>query len=484
MSTEAGLPDKPRLKRSGRAPRTGILHLGPGAFFRAFNAVYTDEAMATAGGDWGITAVSLRSPTVRDQLAPQDCVYTSVARSPDGDRPKIVGAINRVLVAPEAQEAVIAAMADPAVRIVSMTITEKGYCHEPATGRLNADHPDITHDLAHPATPRSAAGFIVAALKRRRANGSPPFTVLSCDNLPSNGRLAQSVVLEFAERVDPKLADWISAQVPFPATMVDRITPATTEGDITRLAEEAGYCDRACVVHEPFRQWVIEDRFAAGRPAWEEAGAQFVDDVEAHELMKLRCLNGTHSALAYLGYLAGFETIADTVADGDFSRYCENLWTAEIVPTIPTPQGENLHVYCATLMQRYRNPAIQHRTWQIAMDGSQKLPQRILGTIRDNLEADRVPTGLCLAVAGWMRYVGGVDENGSSIDVQDPLADRLRAASDSATDPEGKVAALLAIEEVFDPALAADPHFREAVVRAYSALAERGSAASVREAAK
>lgn len=469
------MPD--RLERTGEAPEIGIVHLGPGAFFRAFNAVYTDEVRGDA--PWGICAVSLKSPTARDQLMPQDGVFTAVELGPDGEARRVIGSIAEVLVAPEDPEAVVDAMADPAVKVVSLTITEKGYGHNPSTGALDPALPDIAHDLDQPGTPQSAVGFICAALDRRRTEGHEPFTVLSCDNLPSNGALAKGVVLDFARRVSPELADWIGAKVPFPATMVDRITPATTEADVARLAEAEGYDDPGMVVHEPFRQWVIEDRFASGRPDWDKAGAQFVESVEAHELMKLRCLNGTHSTLAYLGYLAGHETISDAVADPVFAAMCERLWAKEILPTVPQPEGEDLPAYAAALLERYRNPAIRHRTWQIAMDGSQKLPQRLLGTIRDNLQAGRVPRGLCLAVAGWMRYAGGVDEKGAPIDVRDPLAARLRSASEGADTPEGKVAALLDVRDVFDAGLSGNAVFREAVTAAYVSLAEIGARATV-----
>jgi len=370
-------------------------------------------------------------------------------------------------------------MAAPDVRIVSLTITEKGYCHEPATGMLKADHPDIQHDLSNITSPKSAPGMIVSALQARHAAALPPFTVLSCDNLPSNGQVVRGVILDFARSLDPDLAQWIEAEVPFPSTMVDRITPATTQADITHLAELTGYHDPGLVVHEPFGQWVIEDAFAAGRPAWEQVGVQMVRSVDAHETMKLRCLNGTHSALAYLGYLAGYETIADTVGQAPFAAFCQSLWTNEIVPTVPQPEGEDLPKYCDALLARYRNTAIRHRTWQIAMDGSQKLPQRLLDTIRDNLAEGRVPQGLCLAVAAWMRYVGGVDETGAMIDVRDPLAVDLKAASDGAATSKDKVAALLAIQEVFGTDLVEDVRFRETVERAYLQLMREGAQRAV-----
>ncbi|OAN76446.1 mannitol dehydrogenase [Jannaschia sp. EhC01] len=462
----------PRLTRTGNAPAPGIVHFGPGAFFRAHLAPYTDEALQAAGGDWGIVAVSLKSPTARDQLAPQGGVYTSVALAADGMAPKVISAITDVLVAPEDPDAIIDVLADPAIRIVSLTITEKGYGYDPATGGLDPAHPDIAHDLSNPNFPTSAIGLIVAGLEVRRQSNTPPFAVLSCDNLLSNGALTRAATLNFARRVSPNIADWIAAEVSFPSTMVDRITPATTDANRAALVDLTGTMDSAAVFHEPFRQWVIEGDFPTGRPAWEAAGAQLVRNVEAHELMKLRCLNGTHSTLAYLGYLAGYETIADTVANPDFARFCEVLWREEITPAVPKPEGEDLSAYCATLMRRYRDPAIWHRTWQIAMDGSQKLPQRLLGTVADTLAMGRVPHGLCLAVAGWMRYVGAVDEDGQPIDVRDPMAERLQTA--------GTVEALLAIREIFPENLAVQSGFRDSVRAAYHALERDGARATVR----
>lgn len=468
----------PRLDRKPPAFRAGQIHLGPGAFFKAFNAIYTADAIAAAGGDWGIIAVSLRSTSARDQLKPQGCAYTSVELG-TGTAPRVVQVITDVLVAPEDPQAVLTAMADPAIKVVSLTITEKGYCMTPSTGRLMAEHPDVSHDLEHPEAPRSAIGFLVRALNLRRQAGAEPFTVLSCDNLPSNGAVTRQVTLDFARLLDSELASWIETHVRFPSIMVDRITPATTPQDIADLAASQGYHDPACVLHEGFRQWVIEDAFVTDRPSWELAGAQFVQSVDTHELMKLRCLNGTHSTLAYLGYLAGYETIAETVADPNFAELCKLLWRDEITPTVPQPEGEDLPAYCNALLVRYRNSAIRHRTWQIAMDGSQKVRQRLLGTIQDNLARGHTPTGLCIAVAGWLRYVGGVDENGAAIDVRDPMADQLRATSDRAADPQGKVEALLAIEEVFTPSLTQDPAFRSTVSAAYCALLTRGAKAVV-----
>jgi len=470
----------PRLIRSLTPPVAGIVHFGPGAFFRAFIGPYSDDAMRAAGGDWGIIAVSLKSPAARDALVPQRCLYTALERGPDGDVPRQVEAINDVLVAPEDPGAVLDVMTRPEIRIISLTVTEKGYCHNPRTGNLQTRHPDIAHDIITSDAPRTALGFIVLALARRREAGIPPFTVLCCDNLPSNGAMLRNFVTALASHRDAagtsdRLADWIADYVAFPSTMVDRITPATTAADLEDFASISGHHDAALVIHEPFRQWVIEDDFPQGRPAWHLAGAQMVADVERHELMKLRCLNGTHSALAYLGYLAGHETIADAVADPIFASFCERLWHDEILPTVPQPEGEDLPAYCAALLARYRNPAIRHRTWQIAMDGSQKLPQRILGTLRDNLAAGRMPKGLCLVIAGWMRYVAGIDEAGQPIDVRDPMADHLKQAANSA-DP---VTALLSIEAIFGSDLAGNENVVATIRSAYRRLSDDGAARAV-----
>ena len=443
-----------RLTQSA-APRpgVGIVHLGLGAFYRAFVAVYVAEAMSASGGDWGIVGVSLKTPKTRDALAPQNWAYTSVTLAENDESTKVIDVLENVLVAPENPAAVLKAMADPGVRIVSLTVTEKGYCHNPATRALTVDHPDIAHDLQQE-MPRSAPGFLVRALARRRAAGVPPFTVLSCDNLPENGALVRQIVLDLAHLIDPSLAQWIDENGQFPATMVDRITPATTSADIARVTAVTGLYDSAPVLHEPFRQWVIEDNFVRDmRPDFNAVGVEMVKDVSRFEQMKLRMLNGSHSALAYLGYLAGHETISDTVTDSAFAAYVRQLW-AEIMPVVRAPQGFDLQVYAQALTERYANPKIRHRTWQIAMDGSQKLPQRLLGSLEANIATGKPVPGLSLAVAAWMYYVGGIDQTGQPIDVKDPMAEKLRAISDASTTPADKVAALLSLSEIFPAELA------------------------------
>jgi fructuronate reductase len=479
-ATLADLPSgiaRPRYDRS--AVTTGIVHLGVGAFHRAHQAVYTDDVLAR-DPSWGIVAASLRSPDTYDALEPQDGLYTVSVRSREGESLRVIGAIRQVIVAPRAVDDLLDVLADPQTRIVTMTVTEKGYCHDPATGALNEKHPDVVHDLAYPREPKSAPGFLIEALRRRRAAGVPPFTVLTCDNLPSNGRTVKRVLTRFAELVDPGLGRFVADEVSCPSTMVDRIVPATSDDDRERIAGELGATDAWPVVTEPFTQWVIEDRFPQGRPAWEDAGAEFVADVEPYEHMKLRLLNGSHSTLAYLGYLSGYETVADTMADPAFVRLVEGLMDEEVTPTLHMPPGADLTSYKCALVERFKNPALRHRTWQIAMDGSQKLPQRLLGTVRDRLRDGASINRLALGVAAWMRYVTGTDENGAPIEVRDPMAARLREIADRAGDSAERLAGeLFGVREIFGDDLPGDVRFTGAVTAALAQLFAKGARKTV-----
>jgi fructuronate reductase len=468
----------PRLHREGTAPETGIVHLGLGAFFRSHGAIVVEEVMDASEQAWGIMGVSLQSPSTRDRLAPQGNLYTAVEMGSSTQEVRIVKVLSGVMFAPEDPESLVARLADPAVKIVSLTVTEKGYCHVPSTGELDLLHPDIQHDIKN-IIPRSALGYLVRALMARRTAGYRPFTVLSCDNLPDNGRLVRNVVIGLANEIDPSLAQWIAAEGRFPSTMVDRIVPSTTPQDIEKLSKDTGLRDEAPVFHEPFLQWVIEDDFVDGqRPRFEDvAGVQMVKEVAPFEHMKIRMLNGTHSSLAYLGYLAGYETIAETVNDPVFRAYVRKLWEQEIIPTLIAPEGVDLQSYANDLLDRYSNPSIRHRTWQIAMDGSQKLPQRILGTIADNLKSGRSSDLLILAVAAWMRYVGGVDERGNPIEVKDPMALKLRALSDAETLPSKKVANLLSVDQIFSRDLA--DQLQKKVTAAYAELVQHGARAKL-----
>jgi fructuronate reductase len=470
--------ERPAYDRA-RLP-VGIVHLGLGAFHRAHQAVYTEDALARNFGPFGICGVSLRSAAVRDRLAPQGGLYTVVSRDAGAERLRVIGCLRELLVGPEDPPAVVRRIADPEVAIVSLTVTEKGYCHDPATGTLDAGHPDIRHDLEEPERPRSAIGALVAGLDWRRRQGRPPPTVLCCDNLPHNGRTLRGVALAFASLRDEALARWLEAAVAFPCTMVDRIVPATTEEDVAAVEARLGLRDEAPVVTEPFSQWVIEDRFTGPRPAWERGGAELVADVAPYEEMKLRLLNGSHSALAYLGWLAGFEHVFEVMAAPEFVTFVSRMMALEVAPTLSVPV--DLAVYQARLLERFANPAIRHRTAQIAMDGSQKLPQRLLGPIRDQLRRGGPIRHLALAVAGWMRYAAGRDEQGREIAVADPLADRLRAIGARAGgDPDGLVEGFLAIREVFGDNLPCEPRFVGEVTSGLRSLIERGARATVAE---
>lgn len=471
--TLAGAADKgvlcPRYDRCALQP--GIVHLGLGAFHRAHQAAYTDSI--AAGGDlrWGVVGVSLRSPETRDALAPQDHLYTVAVRDAHGEQLRVIGALVDSLVAPENPQAVLAAMADPRCHIVSLTVTEKGYCHDPATVTLNAQHPDIVHDLAHPEAPRSAIGFIVRALAMRRAAGGNAFTVQSCDNLPSNGDTTRGLVLAFAQEFDPSLARWIAEYAAFPNSMVDRIVPKTTDEDRAHVAQCLGVEDAWPVMTERFTQWVIEDKFAGPRPQWEDAGATMVSDAKPYEHAKLRMLNGSHSTLAYLGVLLGYETVDEAMSDATLSGFIDAMMANEIEPTLKRP---GLPTYRAELLERFRNPSLRHKLQQIAMDGSQKLPQRLLGTIRARLAEDVPSERLCFAVAGWLHYLGSRNDIAS-----DPLADELRAAA-GLPDVAAALAAALRVQAVFGADLPADRRFTSSIQRHLAALRAHGTADALR----
>ncbi len=456
------------------AVKIGVIHIGLGAFHRAHQEVYTDDLLCS-DPRWGICGVNLPAPLSIDALKAQDGLYTVLEKSSEGVRPRVVGALREALFLGTERAQLMARFADPAVKLVTMTVTEKGYCHDPATGRLNSVHPDIVHDRAQPPLARSAPGVLVAGLAARRAAGAGPLTVVCCDNLPHNGHLVEGIVVDYAQSVDPALADWIGRHVTFPCTMVDRIVPATTPADIAEAARLLGVADAVPVAAEPFRQWVIEDRFAAERPAWETVGAEFTRDVGAYETMKLRLLNGSHSTLAYLGFLAGFETIWQASGDADLARLVERQMAEEIIPTVVAPPGVDLHAYARMLLVRFRNTALPHRTQQIAMDGSQKLPQRLLNTVRDRLHGGGSYTHLALAVAGWIRYAAGVDEAGQPIAVSDPMAPIFaEIAQRAGGDPARLAAGFLDLTAVFGDDLSVHPAFRAAVAANVGALWREG----------
>ena len=489
MSTDASPAARPRLSRSTLsalaagvarpdydvgAVRTGIVHLGLGAFHRAHQAVYTDGLLAH-DPRWGICGVSLKTPRSTAALAAQDGLYCVAAKGEGTIELRVVGSLREALFLGDDRDRVIARIADPAVSVVTLTVTEKGYCHDPATGRLDRGHPDIVHDLAHPDAPVSAIGVLVAGLAARRAASGAPVNVVSCDNLPHNGRTAEGIVSSFAQARDGALAAWIAAHVAFPCTMVDRIVPAVRPADIEEVARLAGVDDAVPVVAEPYRCWVIENRFVAERPAWEDAGAQIVDDVAPFETMKLRLLNASHSTLAYLGYLAGHDTIWQASNDPQLAALIRRMMDTEIVPTLVAPPGIDLHAYCAELVARFRNPTLPHRTQQIAMDGSQKIPPRLLSTARARIARGASFDHVALAVAGWIRYASGVDEHGAPIRVDDPMAAEFAAiATQASGDPARLARGFLDLAAVFGADLSGNAAFRETVTRDVATLVRDG----------
>jgi fructuronate reductase len=459
-------------------PAIGIVHLGLGNFHRAHQAVYTEQAMLAAGGDWGICGVTvLDEPVMQQVMNEQDNLYTVLTSDRDGQQAQIVRSIRRVLVAPRQQAKVIAQMCDPRVRIVSLTVTEKGYCYDARTGGLDFKHPFIEHDLAHPDTPKSVPGYLVAALRQRRDN---PFTVLSCDNLAHNGTILRNVVLQFATAIDPALGEWIAQAVHFPSTMVDRIVPATTDEIREIVAGKIGCFDAWPVPGESFRQWVIEDDFPLGRPAWDKAGAMLVNDVIPYELAKLRMLNGTHSTIAYLGVLAGLETVDAAIADPAVFALIRAMMSDEIAPTLTVPDSFDRLAYRDQLLTRYANPNLKHKTMQIASDGSLKLPPRLLGVIGERLAAGQPCRRAMLAVAAWMRFLLRRTDAGQTYEIADPMAARLVALADaSGGNNTVLMESLLGVREIFPEALAAREDFRLALAEALSMLAEHGARSAI-----
>lgn len=476
-ATLARLPAEVERPGYDRASvKTGVVHLGIGAFHRAHQAVVFDDALRSGDLRWGVLGVSLRSAGVRDQLNPQDHLYSVVIRDGVDDRTRIIGAVQSVLVAPEDPAVVVAAMASPDVHLVTLTVTEKGYRLDPASGGLLTGDPDVAADLVDLAKPRTAPGFLVAALAERRRRGVAPFTVVSCDNLPHNGARVRSAVLAMAGAHDPALAEWIAAEGAFPQTMVDRIVPATTPGDIDDQAARLGVRDEGMVKTEPFTQWVIEDRFAGPHPDFASLGVQLTAEVAPWEDAKLRLLNGAHSSLAYLGGLAGHAFVHEVIAIPAFATFVERLWD-EAGTTLNPPPGLDIPAYRRDLMARFSNPSLQHRTRQIAMDGSQKLPQRLLASIAARLDRGQPVDSLALGVAAWVRWQEGVTDAGESFTVDDPMAATLAAALADARTASDRVRAVSRMTGVVSPRLANDERFIDVITHALEAITAAGVAA-------
>ena len=453
------------------APRPGIVHLGLGAFHRAHQAVYTEEAMAAAGGDWGIIAVAPRSTETVEQLAAQDHLFSVTSLDGASAHTRVVGSLAGARHLPSQGAQIVALLADPAIRVVTLTVTEKAYLLDPA-GQLRVDDPALRADLDSLAAggavaPRTVPGLLADGLRARAAAGGPPLAIVSCDNLPSNGARLRGAVEQALGEPAPS---WVS----FPSTMIDRIVPATTPDTLDRAAQALGVRDLAAVAAEPYRQWVLTDDFPGGRPDWAAAGAVFSPEVGDYERLKLRVLNGVHSTLAYLGALAGQATIAEAIELPGMRGYLRALIAADIAPTLTPPAGVDVLEYGESVLHRFANPATRHRTLQIAMDGSQKLPQRLFAAAATRRAAGAQPALLALAVAGWLRFAAGAADDGRELPLDDPLAADIRGAlGGSDADSVRGVLGLLG------PALAADAVLVELIAAQLHRLRVDGAAGTV-----
>ncbi len=461
------------------AVRSGIVHFGVGGFHRAHQAMYLDTLMNQGHAlDWGITGVGLLPGDKRmhDVLHGQDCLYTLVVKDADGTmHPRVIGSIVDYLFGPDDPESVLRALADPATRIVSLTITEGGYLVNQATGEFDAADESIQHDLEDGAVPTTAFGFVTEGLRRRREAGVEPFTVMSCDNIAGNGEVAHKMIGAFARLKDPELADWIEHHVCFPNSMVDRITPVTTDDDRAQLTERFGVEDGWPVVCEPFTQWALEDRFPAGRPPYDEAGVQLVPDVTPYELMKLRLLNASHQALCYLGYLAGYRYAHEVCADPLFTGFLRGYMDEEATPTLEPVPGVDLDDYKTQLIERFANPEIRDTLARLCAESSDRIPKWLVPVVRQELDAGGPVRRSALVVAAWARYAEGVDEQGEPIEIVDNRKEKvMERAQQQRTDP----LAFLRDPDLFGD-LVDDERFTAEYTAALASLHEHGARATL-----
>ncbi len=452
-----------------------IAHIGVGGFYRAHQAVYADDLLHLgAGNEWGFCGVGLlqHDSRIRDVLLAQDCLYTVVERGAHGEHARVIGSMVNFIFGPGHTEEVLTKLADEERRIVALTITEGGYYVHQGTGEFDAEHPDIRHDLAHPAEPICSFGYLLEALDRRRRRGSAPFTVMSCDNLQGNGDIIKRMLLAFAELRDPKLHNWLVTNCAFPNSMVDRITPATTDELRALVRDEFGIDDGWPVMTEPFKQWVIEDHFPLGRPAWQDVGAQMTSDVLPYEKMKLRLLNASHQALCYIGMLLGYEFAHEALADDQIRKLVEQLMEIEVTPLLPAVPGVDLGEYKKTLIERFSNPAIRDQLSRLGTEGSARIPKFVLPSITEQIERGGPIRKLSFVVASWFRYLNGKDDQGKELPIIDPMSKILvEAAQAGGKDPRK----LLSIHAVFSKSLAGSPRFVNELTEALASFYDNGA---------
>ncbi len=462
-----------------RGVTESIVHIGVGGFFRAHQAVYADDLLRRPGDEqWGYCGIGLlaHDARMRDALRAQDCLYTLVERSAAGDRARVIGSLLNYLHAPENPEAVLEKLASPETRIVSLTITEGGYYVNEGTGEFNDTHPDIVHDLRHPHQPRCSFGVIAEAQDRRRKAGLAPATVMSCDNLQHNGTLTRRMFLAYAERRDPELARWLGEHCAFPNSMVDRITPATTDEHRALVRDGFALVDAWPVVTEPFMQWVIEDEFPGGRPAWETVGAQMTADVLPYEKMKLRLLNASHQAMCYIGMLVGHEFAHEAMEDARIRDLVQSMMDVEVTPLLAPPAGIDIDAYKSTLIERFSNPSIRDQLSRLGTEGSARIPGFVLPSIEDALRRGTPLRLLSFTVAAWFRYLAGADDAGRELPINDPMAERLQ---EHARRGGRDASVLLGLRELFAEDLARAPAFAEEVSRALQSFYDEGAEATL-----
>ncbi|HXM24991.1 MAG TPA: mannitol dehydrogenase family protein [Chthoniobacterales bacterium] len=458
-----------------------ITHIGVGGFHRAHQGVYNDDLFQKNGpSEWGLCGVGLLPVDTRigEVLRSQDYLYTVVERSASGDKARVIGSIQNFLHAPSDPNAVLEKMASPDTAIVSLTITEGGYYVHQGTGEFDAENPDIQHDLAHPHQPKCAFGYLGEALERRRNRGLRPFTIMSCDNLQGNGEIAKKMLLAFIELRDPKQRNWLEQNGTFPNSMVDRITPATTDEHRALVREQFGIEDGWPVMTESFRQWVIEDDFVEGRPAWEQVGAQFTSDVLPYEKMKLRLLNASHQAICYVGMLQGYEFAHEAMADQRITKLMRLMMDIEVTPLLPEVPGIDLDEYKNTLIERFANPAIRDQLGRLGTEGSARIPKFVLPSVTEQLQRGGPIKLLSLTVASWFRYLSGKDDTGKPMPMNDPMLDQLRdAANAGEKDPRR----LLAMRQLFSEELASNQRFVQQLEQALASFYDKGTAATLEE---
>jgi fructuronate reductase/mannitol 2-dehydrogenase len=471
----AGRVDVPRYDRVALTP--GVVHISVGSFHRSHQAVYFDDLARLGHTGWGLIGVGLRRPEMREALGHQHGLYTVVSRGRAGDRARVVGALRRYLFAPDDGPALGDALANPRTRLVTLTITGTGYGVDPATGALSPTDPAALAESADPTQPRTAIGLIVDALDRRRKAGRAPFTVLSCDNVPDNGRIARTAVAGRAALRDPQLAAWIEEHGAFPSSMVDRITPQTTEADRELVARQFGVLDRWPVITEPYSEWIVEDEFSNGRPPLDEVGVRFTNDTRPYALLKTRMLNASHCALGHLGSLAGYGRTDEAMADPLFFRYLERMMADEIAPLLPRVPGIDIDSYRRTTLERIANPALGDQLERLSRAASGKVPRHIVPSIVSARERGGAHALLTLALAGWLRYLRGMSERGRPLLLDDPLGPHLQElALEGGTDPR----ALLAERGLFG-ALSGDETFAAELEDVLVALERHGVRATVQD---